>query len=105
MAIDLTLLPKMQLARRIADELGDPDPAQRSQIRKIVLQHGNRYAVKLLLRTQKIEADGGWVTPNASDAPTRCLPSEVYIRLHQIYQRPILSNKLKGKGRKGSTAY
>ena len=94
MAIDLTLLPKTQLARRIADELGDPAPAQRAQIRQIVLQHGKRYAVKLLLRTQKIEADGGWVITGASDSATRCLPSEVYLRLHQIYQRPIMSNDL-----------
>lgn len=98
MAIDLTLLPKTQLARRIADELGDPDPARRSQIRQIVLQHGKRYAVKLLIRTQKIEADGGWVTPNTSDAQTRCLPSEVYIRLHQIYQRPAISDDLQSGG-------
>lgn len=94
MAIDLTLLPKTQLARRIADELGDPDPAQRAQIRQIVLQHGKRYAVKLLLRTQKIEASGGWVTSNATDSLTRCLPGEVYIRLHQIYQRPAIESDL-----------
>lgn len=88
MAIDLTLLPKTQLARRIADELGDPDPAQRSQIRQIVLQHGKRYAVKLLLRTQKIEADGGWSTKTSEDSRNRCLPSEIFLRLHKIYQRP-----------------
>lgn len=87
MAIDLTLLPKTQLARRIADELGDPDPSQRSQIRQIVLQHGKRYAVKLLLRTQKIEADGGWITKMGDDTSNRCLPSEIFLRLHQIYQR------------------
>ncbi len=94
MAIDLTLLPKTQLARRIADELGDPAPAQRVQIRQIVLQHGKRYAVKLLLRTQKIEASGGWVTSSATDSLTRCLPSEVYIRLHKIYQRPATEGNL-----------
>ncbi|MBS1808600.1 MAG: hypothetical protein JST84_10455 [Acidobacteria bacterium] len=89
--MDLTLLSKTLLARRIADELGDSDPLKRTQIRQIVLRHGKRYAVKLLHRTQKIEANGGWVALSSQDTSDRCSPSEVFLRLHQHYQQPTVS--------------
>ncbi len=78
MAVDLATLPKTQLARRIAEELGAVHPLPRHQIRQIVLSCSKRYAVKLLRRTQAIEAQGGW---------DQCSPSEVYLRLHQCYQQ------------------
>ena len=89
--MDLTLLSKTLLARRIADELGDADPMKRTQIRQIVLQHGKRYAVKLLHRTQKIEANGGWVALSGHNDSDRRSPSEVFLRLHQLYQQPNLT--------------
>jgi hypothetical protein len=63
MAIDLKELPRTQLARRVAEMLGAKDPPSLLRVRQIVLQHGNRYAVRLLLRTQKITAEGGWTLP------------------------------------------
>lgn len=87
MAIDLTQLSKTQLARRIAEQLGESHPDTLNRIRQIVLSHGKRYAVKLLLRTQQIEAKGGWAILQENASPARCSPSRVYLKLHQVYQR------------------
>lgn len=87
MAIDLIQLSKTQLARRIAEQLGETHPDLLNRIRQIVLGHGKRYAVKLLLRTQRIEAEGGWVMLNGNSSPARRSPSSVYLKLHQVYQR------------------
>lgn len=87
MAIDLTQLPKTQLARRIAEQLGETHPDPLSKIRHIVMSHGKRYAVKLLTRTQQIEADGGWVIIEENTLPSRRSPTSVYLKLHQVYQR------------------
>lgn len=95
MAIDLTILPKAQLARRIAEELGETDPEMLSRIRRIVLQHGNRYAVRLLLRTRKIEADGGWFTTKKKIFVSRQSPVEVFFNLHENYQHTGQSNSVR----------
>ena len=86
MAINLKKLPRTQLARRLADMLSATDPPSLLRVKQIVLQHGNRYAVRLLLRTQKIEAEGGWASPGKWRAK-RCLrPVDIFFRLHEIYQ-------------------
>lgn len=87
MAIDLTQLSKTQLARRIAEQLGETHPDPLNRIRQIVMCHGKRYAVKLLLRTKQIEATGGWVILQKDASPARYAPSSVYLKLHQVYQR------------------
>lgn len=91
MAIDLMQLSKTQLARRIAEQLGETQPDMLNRIRQIVLSHGKPYAVKLLLRTQQIEAQGGWAilkeACQAEASPERRRPSSVYLKLHQVYQR------------------